>query len=168
MYSEEAEERAGRSAEKVQIEHEEEAKASSKFTEREFACREDAEQAIAEFESGLLASGFTENQVTRATCYTVEESSTPWGEDNRLEETGIEWLIEGAFVSSEKRVARLLKRRSLFMIATNELDDQNLSDEEMLRGIKAKFNSSGGFDTLKPFYLRTRCICRRSGGSWPG
>ncbi len=79
MYSEAAAERAGRSAEK----------------------------AIEEFESGFLASGFTENQVTRATCYTLEESSTPWGEDNRLKETGIEWFIEGAFVPSEERVARL-------------------------------------------------------------
>jgi len=70
VYSEEAEERAREhTREKVKKEHEEEAKAFSKLTGREFACREDAEQALEEFESGLQASEFTEKQVTRATCY---------------------------------------------------------------------------------------------------
>ena len=64
MHSEEAEERARESAcEKVQKEHEEESKAFSKLTRREFACREDAGQALEEFESGLEASEFAEKQV---------------------------------------------------------------------------------------------------------
>jgi hypothetical protein len=63
VYSE-AEERA---REKVQKEHKEEAKAFSKLTGREFACREDAEQALEEFESGLKASEFTETLSSRMT-----------------------------------------------------------------------------------------------------
>jgi transposase len=150
VYSEEAEERARESArEKVQKEHEEEAKALSKLTEREFACREDAEQALEEFESGLQASEFTEKQVTRATCYTLEESSSPGGEGNWLEETGEEWFVEGTLVPSEERIARLLKRKSLFIVATNELDDQALSAEEMLEGYKGQVQVERGFRYLK-------------------
>lgn len=37
---------------------------------------------------------------------------------------------------SEKRIARLLKRKSLFIVATNELDMEVLSAEEMLEGYK--------------------------------
>jgi len=150
VYSEEAEERARKSArEKVQKEHEEEAKALSKLTEREFACREDAEQALEEFESGLQASEFTEKQVSRATCYTLEESSSSGGEGNRLKETGEEWLVEGTLVASEERIARLLKRKSLFIVATNELDDQKLSAEEMLEGYKGQVQVERGFRYLK-------------------
>jgi len=150
VHSEEAEERARESArEKVQKEHEEEAKAFSKLTEREFACREDAEQALEEFEKGLEASEFTEKQVTRATCYTLEESSSPGGEGNRLKETGEEWFVEGTLVPSEERIARLLKRRSLFIVATNELDEAKLSAEEMLRGYKGQVQVERGFRYLK-------------------
>jgi len=150
VYSEEAEERARESAyEKVQKQHEEETKAFSKLTDRTFACREDAEQALEEFESGLEASEFTEKQVTRATCYTLEESSSPGGEGNQLKETGEEWLVEGALVPSEERKARLLKQKSLFIVATNELDDQKLSAEEMLRGYKGQVQVERGFRYLK-------------------
>jgi len=150
VYSEEAEERARESAcEKVQKEHEEEAKAFSKLTEREFACREDAEQALEEFETGLKASEFERKQVQRAPCYTLEESSSPGGEGNRLEETGEEWLIEGTLVPSEERIARLLKRKSLFIVATNELDDEVLSAEEMLEGYKGQVQVERGFRFLK-------------------
>ncbi|WP_251951886.1 IS1634 family transposase [Salinibacter ruber] len=150
VYSEEAEERARESArKKVEKEHEEEAKAFSKLTGREFACREDAEQALEEFESGLQASEFTEKQVTRATCYTLEESSSPGGEGNRLKETGVEWLVEGTLVPSEERIARLLKRKSLFIVATNELDDEVLSAEEMLEGYKGQVQVERGFRFLK-------------------
>jgi transposase len=150
VYSEEAEERARENArEKVQKEHEEEAKAFSKLTRREFACREDAEQALEEFESGLDASEFTEKQVTRATCYTLEESSSSGGEGNQLKETGVEWLVEGTLVASEERIARLLKRKSLFIVATNELDDQALSAEEMLEGYKGQVQVERGFRYLK-------------------
>jgi Transposase len=145
IYSEEAEERARESVrEKIQREHEEETKAFSKLTERTFACREDAEEALEEFESDLEASEFTEKQVTRATCYTLEESSSPGGEDNWLKETGEEWLVEGTLVPSEERKAQLLKQKSLFIVATNELDDQALSVEEMLESYKGQVQVEQG------------------------
>jgi len=150
VYSEEAEERARESVEdRIQREHEKEKKAFSKLTEREFACREDAEQALEEFESDLEASEFERKQVQRATCYTLEESSSPGGEDNRLKETGEEWLVEGTLVPSEERKARLLKQKSLFIVATNELDDQALSAEEMLEGYKGQVQVERGFRYLK-------------------
>jgi len=125
VYSEEAEERARENVEdQVQKAHEEEAKAFSELKDREFACREDAEQALEEFEADLKASEFTEKRVQRAPCYTLKESSSPGGEGNRLEETGEEWLVAGTLVPSEKRKARLLKKKSLFILATNYPCDQ--------------------------------------------
>jgi len=114
VYSEEAEKRARENAhDQVRKEHEKEEKAFSELTEREFACREDAEKALEAFEAGLKASEFTEKQVQRAPHYTLKESSSPGGEGNRLKETGeVEWLVAGTLVPSEKRKARLLKKKS--------------------------------------------------------
>jgi transposase len=156
VYSEEAEERARESVEdQLQREHEEEAKAFSELTEREFACREDAEQVLEEFETGLKASEFARKQVQRAPRYTLEESSSPGGEGNRLEKTGeVEWLVRGTLVPSKARKAQLLKKKSLFILATNELDEETLPAEEMLRGYKGQVRVERGFRFLKePWFM---------------
>ena len=151
VYSEAAEERAReRVVEQVRSEHEEESGAFSELKEREFACREDAEQALREFEEGLQASTFSSKQVRRATHYTLEESSSPDGKGNRLEETGeVGWYVDGTLVPSEERKARLLKQKSLFIVATNELDEEALPAEELLRGYKGQSRVERGFRFLK-------------------
>lgn len=150
VHSEEAEERARESVrEKIQREHEEEAKAFSKLTERVFSCREDAEQALKAFESDLKASEFADRQVQRAPHFTLEETSSSEGEDDQFEETGEKWLLEGTLVPSEERMAKLLKRKSLFIVATNELDEDKLSAEEMLEGYKGQVQVERGFRFLK-------------------
>jgi len=156
VYSEEAEERAQETVEdQVQREHEKEKKAFSKLTDREFACREDAEQALEEFEADLEASKFESKQVQRAPRYTLEESSSPGGEGNRLEKTGeVEWLVRGTLVPSEARKAQLLKKKSLFILATNELDGETLPAEEILRGYKGQVRVERGFRFLKePWFM---------------
>jgi transposase len=156
VYSEEAEERAQETVEdQVRREHEKEKKAFSKLTDREFACREDAEQALEEFEADLEASKFESKQVQRAPRYTLEESSSSGGEGNRLEKTGeVEWLLRGTLVPSEARKAQLLKRKSLFILATNELDEETLPAEEMLRGYKGQVRVERGFRFLKePWFM---------------
>ena len=115
VYSEEASGRARETVEdQVRREHEKEEKAFSKLTDREFACQEDAEQALEEFEEDLKASEFERKQVQRAPRYTLEESSSPGGEGNQLKEIGEEWLVDGTLVPSEARKTRLLKKKSLF------------------------------------------------------
>jgi len=156
VYSEEAEERAQETVEdQVQREHEKEKKAFSKLTDREFACREDAEQALEEFEADLEASEFESKQVQRAPRYTLEESSSTGGEGNRLKKTGeVEWLLRGTLVPSEARKARLLKKKSLFILATNELDEETLPAEEILRGYKGQVRVERGFRFLKePWFM---------------
>jgi len=52
-------------------------------------------------------------------------------------------------VPSEERIARLIKRKSLFIVATNELDKEALSAEEMLEGYKGQVQVERGFRYLK-------------------
>jgi transposase len=59
------------------------------------------------------------------------------------------WLVEGTLVPSEERKAQLLKQKSLFIVATNELDADKLPPEEMLRGYKGQVRVERGFRFLK-------------------
>jgi len=59
------------------------------------------------------------------------------------EEVEDEWFVEGTLVPSEKRIAQLLKRKSLFIVATNELNMEVLSAEEMLEGYKRQVHERG-------------------------
>jgi transposase len=64
--------------------------------------------------------------------------------------------VEGTLVPSEERKARLLKQKSLFIVATNELDEEKLSPEEMLRGYKGQVRVERGFRFLKdPQFMAT-------------
>ena len=66
VYSEEAEDWARESVEdQVRKEHEQEVKAFSELAEREFACQEDAEKALEEFEADLKAGEFTEERASK-------------------------------------------------------------------------------------------------------
>ena len=83
VYSEEAEKRARDSVEeKVAKQHEEEEKAFSELTGREFACREDAEKALEEFENELKASEFASKQVQQLLTTGLKNPPRPTGKVN--------------------------------------------------------------------------------------
>ena len=156
VWSEEAEQRAiDQAAKQLQREHAEEKKAFRKLKGQEFACREDAENALSAFEEDLTASVLTERQVLRAVHFAMNS-------DGRPVETGEEsFLIQGRLVPSESREAELVKKKSLFIVATNELDEGKLSDEKLLEGYKGQHSVERGFRFLKnpelladPLYLQ--------------
>jgi len=108
------------------------------------------------------ASKSASKQVQRATHYRPEESSSLDGKGNRLRKTGeVEWLVEGTLVPSEEWKAQLLNQKSLFIVATDELDADKLPLEEMLRGHKSQVRVERGFHFLKdpqrgPSFWRVR------------
>jgi transposase len=156
VWSEEAEQRAVDQAPKqLEREHTEEKKAFRELKEQKFACREDAEKALDAFEEDLIASVLTEGRVLRAVHFTMDSDGTPveTGEDR--------YLLQGRLVPSEAREAELVKRKSLFILATNELDREKLSDKELLKGYKGQHSVERGFRFLKnpelladPLYLQ--------------
>ena len=156
VWSEEAEQRAiDQAAKQLQREHAEEKKAFRKLKEQEFACREDAEKALSAFEEDLTASVLSEERVLRAVRFAMNS-------DGRPVETGEEgYLLQGQLVPSDAREAELVKKKSLFILATNELDREKLSDEELLKAYKGQHSVERGFRFLKnpelladPMYLQ--------------
>jgi len=156
VWSEEAEQRAvDQAAKQLEREHTEEKKAFRELKEQEFACREDAEKALNAFEEDLTASILVEGRILRATHFAMNSDGTPV-------ETGEEsFLLQGRLVPSEAREAELVKKKSLFIVATNELDREKLSDKELLEGYKGQHSVERGFQFLKnpelladPLYLQ--------------
>ena len=156
VWSEKAEQRAiDQAAKQTQREHDEEKKAFRKLKEQEFACKEDAEKALERFEEDLTASILADRRILRAVHFTM-------GPGRRPVETGKEsFLLQGQLNPSEAREAELVKKKSLFIIATNELNKENLSDKELLEAYKGQHSVERGFRFLKnpelladPLYLQ--------------
>jgi transposase len=156
VWSEEAEQRAiDQVAKQLQREHTEEKKAFSDLKEQEFACREDAEKALEAFEEDLTASVLSKGRVLRAVHFAMNS-------DGRPVETGEEsYLLRGQLAPSEAHEAELVKKKSLFIVATNELDKEKLSNRELLEGYKGQHSVERGFRFMKnpelladPLYLQ--------------
>jgi transposase len=121
VYSEAAEARAKESAaNRRDREHKEEKREFRGLLPREFSCREDVEKALSALERGINGSVLTERQVLRDVCFTMDEKKAPV-------ETGEEsYLLQGKIVPSEARKAELVKRKSFFILAMGELDEERL------------------------------------------
>jgi transposase len=147
--SEAAEVRAKESATKQRDrEHEEEKREFRELLAREFSCREDAKKALSAFKKDLTASVLAESRVLRAICFTMDEEQAPV-------ETGEErYLLQGKLVSSEARKDELVKKKSFFILATNELDEERLSGRELLEGYKGQSKVERGFRFMKdPWFV---------------
>lgn len=99
---------------------------------RGFSCREDAERALRAFEEELAGSVCAERQLLQTTRFAIDEEDVP----AETEEAGC--LPQGKLVPSEDRLikARLVKKKSFFIAATNELDKERLHGKELLEGCK--------------------------------
>jgi transposase len=110
---------------------------------RAFSCREDAEKALSAFEEGITGSEWAKKQVLPATCFIIDEEGMPV-------ETGEKrYLLQGKLLPSESRLAELLKKKSFFIVSTNELDENRLSGRELLEGYKGQSKVERGFRFLK-------------------
>jgi transposase len=147
--SEAAEARAKESAAKQRDrEHKEEKRGFRKILAREFSCREDTKKALSAFEEDLTASALVGSRVLRAVCFTMDEEKVPV-------ETGEEsYLLQGKLVPSEARKDELVKKKSFFIVATNELDEERLSEQELLKSYKGQSKVERGFRFMKdPWFV---------------
>jgi transposase len=156
VWSEEAEQRAiDQAAKQLEREHTEEKKTFRELKDQGFACRDDAEKALSAFEENLTASILSDRRILRAAHFTTDSEGTPV-------ETGEEsFLLQGQLFPSEARENELVKKKSLFIVATNELNKEKLSDQELLEGYKGQHSVERGFRFMKnpelladPMYLQ--------------
>lgn len=70
------------------------------------------------------------------------------------EKTVVGYKIESSFDRNESAVNSLLNSKGRFILATNDMDSRNYSDEQMLNEYKEQQNVEGGFRFLKdPWFM---------------
>ena len=109
-----------------------------------FACAADAQQALARFTHGLQATYVHTSTVRAQPRY--GKRGRP-GRDVPPDQ--IVYQVDGALASSLAARQGLIDQHSCFILATNELDDTQLSPQAVLHGYKGQVHAERGFRFLK-------------------
>jgi transposase len=109
-----------------------------------FACETDAQQALATFQQGLQSTYLHEVRLHPTPRYRKRGRPGQGAYPDR-----VLYYIDGALASSVTHRAALVAQQSCFILATNELDDTQLSPAALLAGYKGQQHAERGFRFLK-------------------
>lgn len=155
VHSDAAQARAARSVpRRLAKQHEREQKAWHRLVKRRFACRADAAAALEAFESDLVASRFEKTHVLECQHMRLAEEAV-------TETATFSYCLNGNLVPSSEHEAALIWRGGLFIVTTNELDEEALSNEALLAGYQGQHQVERGFRFLKdPVFLASAIFLR--------
>lgn len=150
IYSERRQPQAQRTVDKRWLKHSEhEAKVFQKLCRTAFACEADATQALETFERSLQSTFLHQVTLQPTPRYGRRGRPRPGVPPQR-----VEYHIDGALASSLSARQQLVRQQSCFILATNALDPQALSPQEVLDGYKGQQHAERGFRFLKdPHFL---------------
>jgi transposase len=150
IYSKAAHEAAQTQVRKeLQRQSEADSKTWAKLMRQEFACLEDAKQALAAFEKVLKVCTLKASEIQQLPHY---HSSGRPAKD--AQPARFSYRIEGSLVMSLEVLQQRLVSQSCFILASNELDKQALPDHEVLTAYQGQAFSERGFRFLKdPMFL---------------
>jgi transposase len=158
IYSEPRQAQAQRTTDKqwrTQSDHD--LKAFHKLCRTVFACEADAQQALSTFAQGL--------QVTQCAQVTIRPIAR-YGKRGRPGLGGppaqVVYQVEGALASSLAARQARITQQSCFILATNELDAQQLPPQDLLDGYKGQSQAERGFRFLKdPQFLASSLYLKK-------
>jgi transposase len=121
----------------------------NKLCKQHFACEADARKAYQQFEKTLKYSFLTE--------FTIHEIPRFNGKGRPKKDRSpdyFEYQIEAALASDWSTYNEQLRRKSCFILATNQLDTQALTDDELFKAYKEQQKVERGFRFLKdPMFM---------------
>jgi transposase len=137
-------------------------KAFKKLCGTTFACEADARQAVSLFEQDLQATLLGPNTISARPRY--RKRGRP---GQGAHSAPVVHPRDGALTSSLTSRRALINQHSCFILATNELDDQQLSPQEILDGYKGQSEAERGFRFLKnPQLLASALYLKNPSASW--
>ena len=141
VYSPEARQRTLKTVDKHCLQQStSELKDFEKLCKQDFACEADARKALTLLEKRLALTFVSDVQVTAHAHY--KEQGRP-AHDHAPD--FYTYRVEGNIASKPQERTRRLERKSCFIIATNQLDCQSLSDEELISAYKDQQKVERGF-----------------------
>ena len=121
----------------------------NKLCKQNFACEADARKAYQAFEKTLKYSFLTE--------FTIHKIPRFNGKGRPKKDSPpdyFEYQIEAALASDWSTYNQILQRKSCFILATNQLDSQALTDDELFSAYKDQQKVERGFRFLKdPMFM---------------
>ena len=158
LYSEQRQPQAQRTVDKQwRKQSDQEVKAFKRLCRTAFACEADAQQALARFEAGLQTTVLHDSTVCPTPHYGKRGRPRPWSpaRPDRLP------YRRSPGVSLTDRQARV-DQQSCFILATNELDEGQLSAQAVLDGYKGQARAERGFRFLKdPQFLASSLYLKK-------
>jgi transposase len=132
-----------------------------------FACEPDAQAALAR------------QLKSTPEWLTIQATLVPHPKQNRLGRPRqgtpadrTEWQIQATVTVADEAVTRAVQRKASFLVATNVLDADQLSDQELIRTYKDQHSVERGFAFLKdPLFLASSVFVKETGahrGAEPG
>lgn len=126
-----------------------EVKDFEKLCKQDFACEADARKALTAFEKKLNMTFIGDIQVTEQSRY--KDKGRP--AHGRAPDFYI-YRVEGSMASMLQERIRRIERKSCFILATNQLDCESLSNEELIDAYKDQQKVERGFRFLKdPMFM---------------
>ena len=120
-----------------------------KLCKQDFACEADARKALAAFEKKLKITCLAEMQVKALARFKGKGRPAK----GRKPDFHV-YRIQGALASLPQQRTRKLERKSCFILATNQLDCQALSNEQLIAAYKDQQKVERGFRFLKdPMFM---------------
>jgi transposase len=131
--------------------------AFEKLCRRDFVCEPDARKALEIFQKGLKVLEVHEASVTERVHYTRPGRPCKDSPSQRTH-----YRLQGNLAAPVAYYQARLTRASLFILATNELDNEILSDKEILTTYKAQAIAESGFKFLKdPMFLASTLFLKK-------
>jgi transposase len=150
IYSPEACDRASKTISKQCLEQSTfDIKEFDKLCRHEFACFADAEKALHAFEKKLTITMVTNKSIDKIPCSKKTKRPT-----KKQTPDFFIYKISGALASIPKEYEKRIKQKSCFILASNQLDENALSDDEFIKAYKNQQKVERGFRFLKdPMFL---------------
>jgi transposase len=158
IYSEARQPQAQRTVDKQwRQQSDKEVKAFKQLCGTTFACEADARQALSRFEQDLQTTFLGTSTVRALPRYGKRGRPGQWAQPEQ-----VVYQIDGALASSRTARQTLIDQHSCFILATNELDDQQLPPQELLDGYKGQGHAERGFRFLKdPQFLASSLYLKK-------
>jgi transposase len=122
-----------------------------------FACAADAQQALTSFETGLQTTFLHDSTVCPTPHYGKRGRPGPGAQPDQ-----IVYHIAGALASRLTDRRARVDQQSCFILATNELDEGQLSSQAVLDGYKGQARAERGFRFLKdPQFLASSLYLKK-------
>jgi transposase len=158
IYSEQRQLQAQRTVDKQwRKQSDQEVKAFKTLCRTAFACEADAQQALTSFVAGLQTTLLHASTICPAPHYGKRGRPGPGAQPDQLV-----YHIAGALASRLTDRRARVDQQSCFILATNELDEDQLSSQAVLDGYKGQAQAERGFRFLKdPQFLASSLYLKK-------